>query len=63
MMTDEEKAAIKNSWRLVIPIAETAADLFYKRLFELKPEYRSRPFTDETSGRRSVNSSGCLPLS
>jgi len=40
MITDEEKAAIKDSWRLVVPIAETAADLFYKRLFELRPEYR-----------------------
>lgn len=40
MITDEEKAAIKNSWRLVVPIAETAADLFYKKLFEIRPDYR-----------------------
>ncbi|MCL2447796.1 MAG: globin domain-containing protein [Polyangiaceae bacterium] len=40
MITDDEKALIRNSWRLVVPIAETAADLFYKRLFELRPEYR-----------------------
>jgi hemoglobin-like flavoprotein len=40
MLTDDEKAAIKDSWRLVVPIAETAADLFYKKLFELRPEYR-----------------------
>lgn len=41
MITDAEKKAIVNSWRLVEPIAETAADLFYRRLFELRPKYRS----------------------
>jgi hemoglobin-like flavoprotein len=41
MITDVEKDAIRRSWRLVVPIAETAADLFYKRLFELRPEYRA----------------------
>jgi hemoglobin-like flavoprotein len=51
MMTDEEKTAIKNSWRLVIPIAETAADLFYKRLFELKPDYR-RLFSDDLKAQK-----------
>jgi hemoglobin-like flavoprotein len=40
MLTDQEKALVKRTWRLVVPIAETAADLFYKRLFELRPEYR-----------------------
>jgi hemoglobin-like flavoprotein len=40
MLTDQEKALIRRTWRLVVPIAETAADLFYKRLFELKPDYR-----------------------
>lgn len=40
MITDETKRAILDSWRLVVPIAETAADLFYQRLFELEPKYR-----------------------
>jgi hypothetical protein len=40
MFTDPEKEAIRRSWRLVVPIAETAADLFYRRLFELRPECR-----------------------
>ena len=40
MITEEDKEHIRRTWKLVIPIAETAADLFYKRLFELKPEYR-----------------------
>jgi hemoglobin-like flavoprotein len=41
MITDGQKRAIVSSWRLVVPIADTAADLFYKRLFELKPEFRA----------------------
>jgi hemoglobin-like flavoprotein len=41
MITDEEKLLIKDSWRLGQPSAESVADLFYRRLFELKPEYRS----------------------
>ena len=51
MITDDEKAAIKESWRLVVPIADTAADLFYKRLFELRPEYR-RLFTDDMRAQK-----------
>lgn len=41
MLTDQDKAHILSSWRLVVPIASTAADLFYQRLFELRPDYRS----------------------
>lgn len=51
MISEKEKGAIKASWRLVVPIAETAADLFYRRLFELKPEYRSL-FSDDLSGQK-----------
>ncbi|MDP8999519.1 MAG: globin domain-containing protein [Myxococcota bacterium] len=51
MITDEEKAAIKDSWRLVVPIADTAADLFYKRLFELRPEYR-RLFSEDMKAQK-----------
>jgi hemoglobin-like flavoprotein len=39
MITDSDKEIVKRTWKLVIPIADTAADLFYKRLFELRPEY------------------------
>jgi hemoglobin-like flavoprotein len=52
MITEEDKEHIRRSWKLVIPIAETAADLFYKRLFELKPEYRSL-FPEDLSGQKS----------
>lgn len=40
MLNDAEKKLIQNSWRLVVPIKDTAADLFYRRLFELKPSYQ-----------------------
>lgn len=41
MLTLEQRQAIRRSWQLVTPIAETAADLFYQRLFELEPGYRA----------------------
>lgn len=41
MLTDEDKERVRASWRLVVPIAETFPDLFYSRLFEVAPEYRS----------------------
>lgn len=51
MITDAEKQSIVSSWRLVVPIAETAADLFYRRLFELKPEYRDL-FPEDMTGQK-----------
>ncbi len=41
MLTSADKTAIRRSWELVVPIADTAADLFYQRLFELAPSYRT----------------------
>jgi hemoglobin-like flavoprotein len=40
MLTEAKRQTIVKSFRLVVPIAETAADLFYRRLFELRPDYR-----------------------
>ena len=37
-MTPEQKDLVQSSWEKVIPISETAAELFYARLFELDPE-------------------------
>ena len=51
MFSDGEKETIRKSWRLVVPIAETAADLFYRRLFELRPDYRGL-FPAEMSGQK-----------
>src|SRR5690349_6364609 len=40
MLSDEEKGLIRDSWRLLEPIADTAVDLFCRRLFEQRPDYR-----------------------
>ena len=54
MFSDSEKDIVLRSWRLVVPIAETAADLFYRRLFELKPEYRSLFGEDMSAQKRKL---------
>ena len=51
MLTEAQKAAIRRSWQLVVPIGDTAADLFYKRLFELRPAYR-RLFSDDMAPQK-----------
>lgn len=54
MLSDDEKKQIRDSWRLVVPIKETAADLFYRRLFELKPEYRALFPTEMSAQKRKL---------
>lgn len=54
MLSEAEKTSIKNSWRLVVPIAETAADLFYKRLFELRPDYTALFRNDIAAQKRKL---------
>lgn len=39
-MTPDNIALVKRSWQQVRPIQETAAELFYGRLFELDPALR-----------------------
>ncbi|HUH05005.1 MAG TPA: globin domain-containing protein, partial [Kofleriaceae bacterium] len=51
MLTRGQRAAVRRSWELVVPIADTAADLFYKRLFELNPSYRTM-FGDDLAPQR-----------
>jgi hemoglobin-like flavoprotein len=46
MLTEEEKNLVVNSWKLIAPISSTASDLFYRRLFELRPDYR-KMFSDD----------------
>jgi hemoglobin-like flavoprotein len=41
VLTEEYKQAIRRSWRLLAPLGETVSDLFYRRLFELRPDLRS----------------------
>jgi len=54
MLTDLERKTILESWRRVVPIAETAADLFYGRLFEIAPEYRALFPEDLTAQKRKL---------
>lgn len=54
MLRDEHKQAIKNSWRLVTPILDTAVELFYKRLFEIRPDLRSMFPSDMESQRHKL---------
>lgn len=39
-MTPEQVTMVQDSFRKVVPIAGTAADLFYNRLFEIAPEVK-----------------------
>lgn len=39
-MTPQQIQLVRRSWRLVVPIADTAAALFYARLFEIAPAVR-----------------------
>jgi hemoglobin-like flavoprotein len=41
MLTQLEIDTVQGDWRKVLPIAATAATLFYDRLFELDPSLRS----------------------
>lgn len=54
MLTDAEKRAVVRSWRLAIPIADTIGELFYRRLFELRPEYRKLFSPDIVSQKRKL---------
>ncbi len=40
-MTPDQVTMVQESFKKVVPIAGTAADLFYDRLFEIAPEVRS----------------------
>jgi len=41
MLTDNQIQLVTDSWQKVLPIKETAAELFYNRLFELDPSLKS----------------------
>lgn len=40
MITPEQKVLVQSTWAMVLPIADTAAGLFYNRLFEIDPTLR-----------------------
>ncbi len=39
-MTPDQIALVRATWQQVVPIADTAARLFYERLFEIEPGLR-----------------------
>lgn len=39
-MTEKEKELVQTTWEKVVPISETAAELFYGKLFELDPSLK-----------------------
>lgn len=48
MITPQQKELVQKTWVKVVPIADTAAELFYGRLFELEPEYKAMFKNDMT---------------
>jgi hemoglobin-like flavoprotein len=58
-MKDEQINHIEASYRLVVPIAEPAAAIFYRRLFELDPSLRPLFPADLTlQGRKLMQAIG-----
>lgn len=56
MLTSQQIELVTTSWKSVLPISETAAELFYNRLFELDPSLRPL-FKDDikVQGERLMN--------
>lgn len=54
-MTPEQKQIVRSTWQQVVPIADTAAGLFYSRLFETDPALRGHfAGTDMTVQKRRL---------
>lgn len=51
MLTPEKIQLVQNSFVLVAPIADEAAEIFYNHLFEIAPELRSM-FPQDMSGQK-----------
>jgi len=50
-MSPEQVKPVQDSFKKVVPIADTAADLFYDRLFAIAPQVRTM-FPDDMSGQK-----------
>jgi hemoglobin-like flavoprotein len=53
-MTPEKVTMVQESFKKVVPIAGTAADLFYERLFTIAPEVRSLFPEDLTEQKKKL---------
>jgi len=52
-MTEDEVKLVQDSFKKVVPIVDTAADIFYDRLFETHPEVRSM-FPADMKGQKKA---------
>lgn len=52
-MTVDEIKLVQDSFKKVVPIADTAADIFYTRLFETNPEVRPM-FSDDMAKQKKA---------
>ena len=53
-MTPDQIALVQSSWQQVVPIKETAAQLFYQKLFELDPKLKPLFKNDMTEQQRKL---------
>jgi hemoglobin-like flavoprotein len=53
-MTPAQIDLVRSTWEQVIPIADTAAELFYGRVFEMEPATRRLFGTDMADQRRKL---------
>jgi len=53
-MKPEQIELVKSSWSKVAPISEQAAELFYRKLFELNPDLKSMFKSDMTEQGRKL---------
>lgn len=54
-MSPEQRQLVRDTWQQVVPIADTAAALFYDRLFEIDPDIRTLfPHADMAGQRRKL---------
>jgi hemoglobin-like flavoprotein len=54
VLTEDHKQAIRRSWRLLTPLGETVSELFYRRLFEIRPELRDLFSNDMEAQKRKL---------
>lgn len=54
MVTPEDVSLVQSSWAKVAPISDTAADLFYGKLFELDPTLKALFPEDMTEQKKKL---------
>jgi hemoglobin-like flavoprotein len=54
MLTQAQKTLVQDSFKTIVPIADDAASLFYRRLFELDPSLERMFPSDMTEQRKKL---------